>query len=228
MTREEVSDLLEVVDKLWAHSNVVSGDIELTINVWHMVLAQVPAKAAQEALMTMARSGREHAPDPGVLFAKAHRSQVAEPPSFEEAQDFLARHASCLPYGQSNTPEDTVRAVEALAEAGAHEVILRFVQAQGVYAIRMMPDPSLQPLDVGQQADRRDKARDYRSRTLEDWRADPTPGLALTRARQRVLEPGVTQLRQRIAGQLDEPFVDEARTARRAIVAEGDAEGDAD
>lgn len=195
MTEDEIGDLLEVVDKIWPHSNVVGGDIKLTVRVWHMVLKDVPAEVAQEALMAQVAAGEKHAPSVAVLLHAARAGQVPDAPSFEEAQDFLARHTSCLPYGPSNTSEDTVTAIEKLAAAGAHEAILRFVQGQGVWAIRMMPDPSIQPLDMNQQADRRDKARDYRSRTLGDWRADPTPGLALARA-QRAVESGVRQLQR--------------------------------
>ena len=194
MTREEVSDLLEVVDKLWPHSNIVGGNLDLTIKVWHMVMKEAPADAVQEALMAEVAKGEKFAPPPGVLYAQALRVRAGEPPSFEDMQAFLARHTRCLPYGPFNTPEDTVKAIGALSEAGAHEAILRFVASQGVYAIRMMPDPTLQPLDVGQQADRRDKAREYRQRTLEDWRADPTPGVALVRAQSALGQPSRRRL----------------------------------
>jgi hypothetical protein len=72
----------------------------------------------------------------------------------------VARNIRLIPYDAS-TPEDTADAIERMALAGAHEAVLRWVQAVGVYAVRMTPDPALMALDIGQQADRRDRARHY-------------------------------------------------------------------
>ena len=182
MTREEVADLLEVADKLWSHSNLVTGDLEQTIKTWHAVLEPLPASVVQDALVDMARTGREHAPGPGVVFATARLRSGPAPLSFDDMQKWLSRHMSFLPYVHEGDAHDTTLAIEILDRHGAHEATLRFVVQHGIEAIRRMPDPTLHPLDPGQQADRRDYARWYRQRTVPEWESDPTPGLALARS----------------------------------------------
>jgi hypothetical protein len=67
---------------------------------------------------------------------------------------------------------------------GAHEAACRFVQSIGLGALCKLPDGTLQGLDVGQEADRRDMSRHYRDAVLPDWSRDPRPGVALERACQ--------------------------------------------
>lgn len=198
-------DVLSLVRMLWPHSTLGS-DSEAVAALWAAELKPYAAEAVGAAIRELSRQGREHAPPLGVIIQAVETEAQDPPPSFEEVVAFISRHAArCLPYGERNTPEDTLTAIENLTRAGAHEAILRFVAEQGVYAVRTMPDGSLYPLDMNQQADRRDKAREYRSRTLEGWRADPTPGLALARTQRRLEAGRASSLsRLRITGPSEE------------------------
>jgi hypothetical protein len=201
MTYDETLDLLSGVRMLWPHSEL--GEPEEAAAMWHAKLAPFDLADAEGAIQRLADAGREHAPLPGVVVHALELDRQGDAPSFEDMQLWLSRHSGLLPYGQSNTPQDTAVAVARLAQAGAHEAVLRFVAAQGVFAVRMMPDPALHGLGLNENADRRDLARDYRGRVLPQWRDDPAPGRALERVcRGSGLDPG--ELTERAALELDE------------------------
>lgn len=191
MTPGEVARLLEHVSKRWPHAQLDTdaGD------VWLEDLADVPAEEAQAAVRRWARAGERFPPPSGWVRSDVERAAQAPAPSFDDLQATLSRLLPrCSPYSptMTYTVADTAETVARLAEAGAHEAVLRFVAAHGVQAVKRMPDPTWQPLDRNQQADRRDMARDYRDRVLTAWAADPRPGLALEQARRSagLLESG--------------------------------------
>lgn len=193
MTHNDVLDVLSVVAIKWPNSNL--GERQAAAANWLDALGAFDRDDVAAAVKRLAAAGREFAPTADQVAQEVQLALQGPPPSFDEVQAFLSRHIRCLPYGQANTPSDTVTAIEQLADAGAHEAVLRFVVAHGVYAARMMPDPTLQALDPNQLADRRDRARDYTHRVLADWRRDPRPGVALAQA-IRQLEPGRAGLRK--------------------------------
>jgi hypothetical protein len=204
VTRAETSEVLAMIGLHWPHSNLGENPVQV-LDFWHAQLGDLPADAVAEALTDLSREGREHAPPVGVVFNRAVRGLHELPPSFEDMLLFFSRHHRCFPYRDGhNQPEDTVACIEALTEAGAHEAVLRFVAEQGVYAVRTIPDGSMHPLDMNQQADRRDKARHYEHRTVPAWRADPRPGLALAQA-SRVLERGAGPRKLDVLGALGLP-----------------------
>lgn len=185
----EVARLLQDVARRWPHCDVApdAGD------AWMVDVAELAEAEVRAAIRSWARSGRAEArfaPTSGWVAGECARRRAAPAPSFDELQRWLSRHCWLLPHEDVGGGDlaDTVAALEA---AGAHEAVLRFVVAHGVFGVRRMPDPSVQALDVGQLADRRDRAREYRDRVLVDWREDPRPGVALERARAaRELERG--------------------------------------
>jgi hypothetical protein len=197
MTGDEVLDTLSMVRLWWPHSDVDGGDPAAAARAWHAVLEPYHRDDVEATLRRLLASGREHAPTVGVVVSEVERARQGDPPSFDEAQAFIARNVRALPYSPTghHSQSDTVEAIAALAERGAHEVVLRLVASLGLYAIRHMPDPTLQPLDLNQRATRRDHEREYRHRVVSDWREDPTPGLALARAEQRALRAGDATLR---------------------------------
>jgi hypothetical protein len=81
-----------------------------------------------------------------------HRARLLTqdaPTSLEDMMLGFGRHHRCFPYRDGhNTPEDTLACVEALADAGAHAAILRFVAEQDVSAVRTILDRSMHPLDM--------------------------------------------------------------------------------
>lgn len=197
MTPEQTADVLSMVRLWWPHSDVDSGDVDGTAKAWHAALERYGREEVEQAVRRLLASGREHAPGVGVIVARIEHERQGEPPSFDEAQSFIARHISALPYSSSGyqAPSETVEAIVRLAERGAHEVVLRLVAALGIYAVRMMPDASLQPLDLNQRAVRRDRERDYRERIVAEWRSSPVRGLALARAERKAAREGDGTLR---------------------------------
>jgi hypothetical protein len=196
MTQDEVLDLLSILRGWWPHSDIDQGDPVATARLWLARLASYACEDVERVVKRLSDAGREHAPTVGVVVNALELDRQGDPPSFDELQAWLSRHVRLLPYGEANTPADTTRAVQRLAAAGAHEALLRFVAAHGVYAVRMMPDASVEALDPGRSADRRDMARDYRARVVADWRADPRPGRAVERARRAELASGERPLRR--------------------------------
>jgi hypothetical protein len=197
MTIDEVLDTLSVVRLWWPHSDVDGGDPASAAKAWHAMLEPYDRDEVEAIIRRLSASGREHAPTVGVVASEVERERQGEPPSFDEAQAFIARNVRALPYSATgyHSQADTVEAISALAARGAHEVVLRLVASLGLYAVRHMPDPSLQPLDLNQRATRRDHERAYRHQVVTDWRNDPTPGLALARAERRALRAGDSTLR---------------------------------
>lgn len=185
MTREQIIDSLTMVAGWWPRSDLGAPDVAVAL--WLDELRPYTPEQVETALRRLHTSGRQDAPTAGLVAQTIQVALQGPPPSFDELQLWISRHARQLPYGQTNRPADTIAAIERLADHGAHEALLRFVAEVGVYAARMMPDPSLQGLDPNQSADRRDYARGYRDRTIPDWRRDPKPGRALERARKATL-----------------------------------------
>jgi hypothetical protein len=175
----ELTGVMAYVNLRWPHRPVNNE----AFAAWREDLAGVEVAAAHAAVVRLARSGREFPPTSGTVLNEIRRAEQALPPSFEDMMRWLSRNMWRLPYAADDRA--MVQALEALTYSGAHEAICRFVEQEGVYAVRMTPDPSMHPLDPNQLADRRDKARAYRDRTLPNWQADPTPGLALRRVRDR-------------------------------------------
>jgi hypothetical protein len=183
VTRQEAAAVVAMLKLWWPHSDLTASGISATVDGWHEALGSFGAEEVERALRQLRDTGREHAPPLGVVVAAVRRAQQPPPPSFDDVQAYLSRNVSLLPYGGDD--RNTASAVEALTAAGAHEAVCRWVAEVGLYTARMTPDGSLYPLDPGQSADRRDKARSYERRTIPDWEADPTPGLALQRVRER-------------------------------------------
>jgi hypothetical protein len=181
MTESEITALIGYVNQRWPHAPLDAN----AFPVWVEDLASLPTEECGAAVRSYARAGERFPPTSGWVCSEVARRSQAAAPSFDDAQRWVARNIRLIPYDAS-TPEDTADAIERMARAGAHEAVLRWVQAVGVYAVRMTPDPALMALDIGQQADRRDRARHYLGVVLPEWRADPRPGLALERARAAV------------------------------------------
>jgi hypothetical protein len=185
MTRDQILDCLTMVRLWWPHSDIDHGDPVKAAAAWHEALAPYNWRQVETALRALRDTGREHAPVIGQVVRSVRLAEQGAAPSGEDAQLWIGRHQSLLPYGLTNTPEDTVTAIERLTTAGAHEAVLRWVQRAGVYAIRMMPDPSRIHFDKNQrveEATRRDMLRDYRERVVPEWEADPRAGVALEQA----------------------------------------------
>jgi hypothetical protein len=190
MTPAEVAFLLEMVEKRWPHAPLPLGSAD----VWLEDLKGFPAAECQAAVTRWANAGEKFPPTSGWVFSEVERQSQAAAPGFDAISAEIARtltralaHELYRPTG-AFTPEDTATAVRIMAEAGAHEAVLRFIQEQGLREAWLVPHGEQFPLDVSQQARRRDAMRHYRDVTLPGWRADPSPGLALERAR-RALEP---------------------------------------
>jgi hypothetical protein len=190
MTPAEVAFLLEMVEKRWPHAPLPLGSAD----VWLEDLKGFPAAECQAAVTRWANAGEKFPPTSGWVFSEVERQSQAAAPGFDAISAEIARtltralaHELYRPTG-AFTPEDTATAVRIMAEAGTHEAVLRFVQEQGLREAWMVPHGEQFPLDVSQQARRRDAMRHYRDVTLPGWRADPSPGLALERAR-RALGP---------------------------------------
>jgi hypothetical protein len=179
MTNTEITALIGYVNQRWPHA-ALDAD---AFPVWREDLADMPTEEVGAAVRAWARAGERFPPTSGWVRSEVERRAQTGPPSFDEAQQWVARHIGLIPYGDDSR-EALALALERMAGAGAHEAVLRWVQSVGLYAVRMTPDPSLYPLDIGQQADRRDRSRDYAGRVLAEWRADPRPGLAVARARE--------------------------------------------
>jgi hypothetical protein len=191
VTPAEVARLLAMVEKRWPHAPLPLGSGD----VWLEDLADVPAEEVRAAVTDYARAGERFPPTSGYVRSEVLRRAQVAPPSFDDAQRIVARlAASCIPYDASG-PEDTATTIERMAARGVHEAVLRWVQMVGVYAIRHTPDPELQPLDIGQMADRRDRARHFDREVLPAWREDPRPGLSLARAREALEAPRRGELR---------------------------------
>lgn len=191
MTPSEIARLLQTVEKRWPHAALPLGSGD----VWLEDLSDVPAEEAHAAVVAFARAGERFPPTSGWVRSEIDRRAQAPAPSFDEAQRWVGRHIARIGLVDPRGPEDTATAIERFAMLGAHEVVLRWVQAVGIYSARMAPDGSLHALDFGQSADRRDAARHYDRQVVPDWRAEPRPGLALERARLALGE-GRGELRQ--------------------------------
>lgn len=179
MQRSEIVGLIGYVNQRWPHAPLE----EASLPVWIEDLSDVPAEEAHAAVVGFARAGERFPPTSGWVRSEVDRRAQAPAPSFDEAQRWLSRHIARVGLVDPRGPEDTATAIERLAMLGAHEVVLRWVQAVGIYAARMAPDGSLHGLDAGQSADRRDVARHYDRQVVSDWRSEPRAGLALERAR---------------------------------------------
>lgn len=189
MTKRETANVVSMVRLSWPHSTLGDSPTEIHAT-WHDELRDLTSTAVELAVQRLRRSGREHAPPIGVIVQTARLLAAGDPIGFDDMQRLLDRHSRCLPYRpQGQHPGDTIVALERLAAAGVPEIALRFVQQEGVFAVRFMPDPASYALDANQLADRRDKARAYRDRTIPDWRSDPSPGLALRRAQAALNVP---------------------------------------
>jgi hypothetical protein len=119
MTPAETGRLLGHIARRWPHAPlpIDSGD------VWLADLAEIPAAEALAAVTRWARAGEQFPPTSGWVRSDVDRQAQTAAPSFDELQAFLSRHASLLPYGERNRPEDTPHAVARLAVAGAHEAV---------------------------------------------------------------------------------------------------------
>jgi hypothetical protein len=186
MTEPEIVQLIGYVNLRWPHSALEAN----VIPVWAEDLASLPGEECAAAVRRWAKAGEKFPPTSGWVFSEVERQSQSTAPGFDDVgtvveralmgREFLAEVYS--PEGHYG-PEQTARAIEIMAGRGAHEAVLRFVQEKGLRAVLMMPDGSRYPLDRNQSADRRDLARHYNGQTVPGWRADPSPGLALSRAR---------------------------------------------
>jgi hypothetical protein len=179
VTPSEIARLLQVVEKRWPHAPLPLGSADM----WLEDLRDMPAEEALAAVTRYARQGERFPPTSGTVRSEIERAAQAPVPSFDDAARSFERALSGFRVVDARGPADTALAIEHLARKGVHEVVLRWVQAVGIYQARMTPDPSMHGLDPGHAADRRDLSRDFERRIVPEWRADPRPGIALERAR---------------------------------------------
>jgi hypothetical protein len=186
MTQAEVAELIGYINLRWEHAPL-SASVH---SIWVEDLGPLPAEACLAAVRRWARSGEKFPPTSGWVFSEVERDAQASSPGFGDVGTVVERtlvgpaflREVYSPDGHYG-PEQTARAIEIMAARSAHEAVLRFVLEQGLGAVLMMPDGARFPLDRNQAADRRDMARHYNGVTVPGWRADPSPGLALSRAR---------------------------------------------
>ena len=223
MTQDQTGQVIAVVRALWPHSEL-GGDTDATLGAWHGLLGELPFEAVQASIMRLAKAGREHAPPPGVVARDVAIAAAAPAPGFDEVQAYLSRNTRLLPYAGDD--RDTLEAVVSLTRAGAHEAVCRWVAEVGLYAARMTPDPTLQPLDPNQLADRRDRARSYERRTVPAWEADPTPGLAVELVRRKAAhveqrdQARIERAQRRRLEAVPEPAVDPTDLTGREAIAQ--------
>ena len=187
--------LLKIIRSVWKNTKVSPIGETKEAEFWSRFMAEVEWEDAQWALESFVLEGREFAPNVGQVKKRALGRNATPAPSFEEVKRTLAKHTSCC-FSSADRPrqQDTVEAVRNLTSHGVHEAIVRFVQFQGAWGCRMMPDDSLYGLDLNGQADLRDLARSYERRVVPDYDRDPTRGLALARANNPQIGQG--QLRR--------------------------------
>lgn len=181
MTPAEIARLLAEIARRW-HDKPLP---EAAANTYLADMPDLPAAEALAAIEAYAATGNQWPPKSAWVRAEALRALQGPPPPFDELLAFVAKQAILLPYGETNTPEHTAEAIATLEACGAHEALLRFVAARGVYAVQKAPDPTLWPLDQSMQASRRDLARAYEQIVIPAWEGDPEPGQALNRACDR-------------------------------------------
>lgn len=131
-----------------------------------------------EAVAAVRASTSQFPLSAGALAAVVERERQGPPPGWMEAYRLIADRITMLPYFE---PESGMPAlVDRLARDG-HEAVARFAAALGAEALRNMPDPRQLQTASGSTALTR-LEREYGS-TVEAWREEPTPGLALAAAR---------------------------------------------
>jgi hypothetical protein len=190
MTEPEIVALLGYINQRWPHAALDSD----ALPIWLEDLAELPTESCGAAVRRWAKAGEKFPPTSGWVFSEVERQSQTAAPGFDAISAEIARtltralaHELYRPTG-AFTPDDAAEAVRIMAEAGVHEAVLRFVQEQGLREAWLVPHGEQFPLDMSQQARRRDAMRHYRDVTLPGWQRDPRPGVALERAR-RVLGP---------------------------------------
>jgi hypothetical protein len=191
MIGSEIVALIGYINRRWPHAPLD----ENAYPVWLEDLAELPTEECGAAVKRYAKAGERFPPTSGWVFSEVQRHAQMPAPGFEAISAEISRtltralaHELYRPSGNF-TPEDTAFAVGVMAERGVHEAVLRFVQEVGLREAWLIPHGDQFPLDMGQAADRRNLMRHYRDQSVPGWRADPTPGVALVRARA-ALEPG--------------------------------------
>lgn len=227
MTRDDVLDVLSVVAMKWPHANL--GNLDEAVTIWLAELAVFERADVEAAVLRL--GDREFPPTCGHVAAEVRRALQGPPPGFD---DMLAAVWAALPqrvflrrfyrpegaFGRAATAE----AVAVMQANGAHEAACRFVQSRGIRAVWLIPDGSMYPLDLNQQADRRDSARYYVASVLPDFERDPSQGLALDRAcRTASLDAG--EVRELAAGIVEQHQL--AIAARPELPAPADTEDEA-
>lgn len=189
MTFDEALDCLSMVRLWWPNADIDGGDPKKTAATWLQALQRYDASEVEATLVRERDSGRDWPPKAGGVVNAVERERQGEAPSFEDACEAMWRalpqrvflRTLYDPEGRYS-PESTARAVALMQAGGAHEAVLRLVQDRGLRAIVTLPHGDRHPLDRNQAADHRDMARHYRDSTVQGWRENPRPGLALERA----------------------------------------------
>lgn len=196
MTGAEASALVTRIAGTWP--GVKISDAVTT--TWLDRLVALPAGDGSAAYEILLARGSAFAPSLAEFVAAVAEVQQGPPPTEEQADEIVRRHAGRWPYrGHCTAGEHTVGAVRQLMAAGVHEAVCRWVQQAGGWTVAEMPDARA-GLDRDGQIRRHELLRAYRTDAVGSWRADPSPGLALARAEAqhalgcgsspRRLEPG--------------------------------------
>lgn len=87
MTKPDLLRLLDRLGRLWPQSGLSDASTvdPRTLDLWYELLGPLPVAAVRTALDELARSGREFAPPPGVVWAHAQPYAIATRPRLVEA-----------------------------------------------------------------------------------------------------------------------------------------------
>lgn len=198
MTRAQVAELVGYINLRWPQMPID----EKAVPIWIEDLEPLPVEECGSAVKRYALSGERFPPTSGWVHSEVIRQSQAQPPGFDDVGTVLMRTLGRALAGELYRPdghysqEDTARAIQVMADNGAHEAVLRLVAEKGLRAVVMTPDGSMHALDSNQKADRRDMARHYRDVTVKGWQDDPRPGVALERAREALGDGRRGELRQ--------------------------------
>lgn len=164
VTRDNVIKILALFEEAWPHSFPKPGSDDemkrkmlLKIQVWHELLADVPAQAVIAAAKSMASGGREFMPTPGQL-RQAAFDLLEGPgtvPSAQEAwgevQENFTRPRSWINWSHQYV-EKAVKAMGGFHRMGQEPVAMvasaraRFIQTYEIIAkrerqqVRMLPE----------------------------------------------------------------------------------------
>lgn len=175
MTDAETKEALRRIVAWWPASRLTRPDLAGYVER----IGGYPWPAVERALERISNRGEQFAPSPGAICLEVERIAQGNPPSWTEATALIARKVAA--HSGPSTERSAETFVAYLSEHG-HEAVARFVAAQGLQAVRTMPDPSRTDRDAGFALGA--MGREY-AETVKGWEADPTPGLALAEVAPR-------------------------------------------